>query len=129
MHGQPGHDPARVECKGCGRPPGADEPVADLPDGWEGAALPAGWIGAMPDGAVCPGCQPAVWVPRCRGLIESVVGEPIDVECHEHKPGDEAMVCGWVDVSRPYFDHELPADWECPSCGSGEYELIGYFRP
>ena len=24
-------------------------------------------------------------------------------------------------------DHELPVDWECPSCGSSDYEWIGYF--
>jgi hypothetical protein len=61
-------------------------------------------------------------------LIENLTGERIEVEAHAQERGDEPMVCGWVDVSRAYFDHELPVDWECPSCGSSDYEWIGYFR-
>jgi rubredoxin len=119
-----------MACRRCGRMSREDEPLpAGLADGWEGAALPAGWVGEAPDDAVCPDCQPAAWVPRCRGVIESLTGERIDVEAMVARPGSEAMTCGWVDVSAVHFDDEAPADWLCPSCGGTDYELIRYFRP
>lgn len=119
-----------VVCRRCGRLPREHEPIAaSVPDSWEGAALPEGWVGEAPADAVCPACQPAAWVPRCRSVVENLFGERVDVEALVARPGSEFMVCGWVDVNRVHFDDETPSDWVCPSCGGSDYELIRYFRP